>query len=470
MPSARNANPSLGADQLVARAREPILALTADRRIALVNRAWEELTGHAEAEVVGLECRPHGPTRAGDLLGLAASFCPPLEALAGQPSGGKTLIIRRGGERLQRRVEYWPFHDGGGQLLGILGMVRPAESPPQAPDSERDSLRYALLDLRARLFARHRHDALIGQGPAHRQVLDGIDLAAGSLVPVTIVGEAGTGKRFVARLIHAQGARRQMPLLGFDVRAIPPDLLERELFAPHNPDDSAPLAPPASPLVAPEGATVVLGDILSLPRDLQARLAEAMAVVPRASRLIATTEGDLDLAHAEDRLRGDLYHILTTLVIRLPPLRDRLDELPLLAQSFLERANLRGQVYRTSFEPAALDILISHDWPGNLRELAQVVDEAHARANGPLIAPDDLPPQIRGSRGAAYLPTPPATQALALRERLLAFEREIIIEALTQARHNKTVAARRLGVNRPFLYRRIKELEIPDPGGEVPPT
>lgn len=470
MPSARHAASSLRADQLLARSREPVFVLTADRRIVLVNHAWEELTGHAEAEVLGLECRPHGPTRAGDLLGLAASFCPTLEALAGQPSGGKTLIVRRGGERVQRRVEFWPFHDDAGQLLGLLGLVRPADSPAHAPDSERDSLRYALLDLRARLYARHRHDALIGRGPAHRRVLDGIDLAAASLVPVTIVGEAGTGKRFVARLIHAQGARRQMPLLGFDVRAIPPDVLERELFAPRDLDDPSSVTP-TSGLVAPEGATIVLGDLLHLPRDLQARLAEALAAVPRTARLIATTEGDLDLARAEERLRDDLHHLLTTLVIRLPPLRDRLDEIPLLAQSLLERANLRGQAHRTSFEPAALDILAGYDWPGNLRELSQVVDDAHGRANGPLVGPDDLPPQIRGSRGAAYLAAPaPATgPTVPLRDRLLAFEREIIVEALAQARSNKTVAARRLGVNRPFLYRRIKELGIPDPD-EPPPT
>ena len=454
--AARDAKSAGRIDAVLAQAREPAFLLTPDRRVAAVNRAWQELTGHAEAEVLGLECRPHGPTRPGDPAGLAGSFCPPPEALAGQPAGGPTLIHRRGGERLHRRVEFWPFHDQSGQLLGLLGLVRPADAPPVAPDSERDSLRHALLDLRARLHARHAHDALIGQGPEHRRVLDGVAAAAATTIPITLVGEPGTGKRFVARLIHGQGPRRQMPLLGFDVEAIPPDLLERELFG------GPPMPGGPERLVAPDGATVVLGDVLALPRDLQARLAAALAAADRPARLIATTAGDLDAALRVDRLRPDLYHALSALVIRLRPLRERPDDLPLLAQSLLERANLRGPVARTGFSASALDALAAYDWPGNLRELARVVDQAHAHATGDPIEADDLPPSIRGERAAAYLPPAAPAAPVPLKDRLLAFERQLIEEALAKSRHNKAKAARRLGVNRPFLYRRIKELGIED--------
>ncbi len=426
----------------------------------MVNAAWEELTGHLEAEVVGLECRPHGPTRAGDLAGLGGSFHPPPETMAGQPSGGKTLIIRRGGERVQRRVEFWPFHGSGGQLAGVLGIVRPVESPPQSPVSESQALRFALLDLRARMYARHAHDTLIGQGAEHRRVLMGIDAAVASTVPVTIVGESGTGKRFVARIIHQGGPRRQMPLLGFDCQAIPPEILERELF------DGLDLARPTEGqgrLVAPEGSTVVLGDILRLPRDLQARIASELIGSVRPARLIVTTSGNLEDSFRSERIRPDLYYALTTLVIRLRPLRDRLDELPLLAQAMLERANLRGRIGRSGFSPSAIDVLLAYDWPGNLRELGQVIDEAHQNARGERIESDDLPNSIRGKRGGAYLAPSKPTPILPLKDQLTAFERELIEEALGQAQGNKTRAAKRLGVNRPFLYRRIKELGVEDP-------
>lgn len=470
MPPGRSTPPGWRHDSILAQAREPLFLLGPDRRILLVNRAWEELTGHAEAEVIGLECRPHGPTRAGDLAGLGGSFCPPPEALGGRPAGGRTTIIRRGGERVDRRVEFWPLHGQAGTLGAILGFVLPADAAPRAADAASQELRHALLDIRARLFARHAHDALIGVGPEHRRVLDGVEAAASSSVPVTIVGEPGTGKRFVARQIHARGPRRQMPLLGYDCRAVPPEILERELFA--GPGGALDITA-SDRLLAPDGSTVVVGDLLDLPRDLQARLASALASPARGARLIATTAGDLDAAVHREQLRPDLYLAVTPLVIRLRPLRDRLDDLPSLAQSLLERANLRGEVTRSGFEPATVDLLSAYDWPGNLRELAEVVEAAHAAASGELIAAADLPARILGRRGGAYLPAGGPAVAAApptLKERLVAFERRAIEEALALSRGNKTRAASRLGVNRPFLYRRMRELRIADaeaaePGG-----
>ena len=459
MPTARSVPAGWRLESLLINAREPVILLTADRRVAAVNRAWEALTGFLGPDVVGLECRPHGPTRPGDMAGLGGSFHPPPEALAGQPTAANTLIVCRGGERLQRRVDYWPFHDEAGLLAGLIAIVRVGEPRSHLPDSERDSLRVALLDLRARMFRRHAHDTLIGHGAAHRRVLEGIDAAVASKVPVGIVGEPGTGKRSVARLIHQQGPRRQMPLLGYDCRAIPADLLDRELFGA--PDDARPAD--ASPsLVASEGSSLVIGDILHTPLDFQLRLANALIRSERSVRVIATTAMDLDAAFRAGLIQADLFHALTVLVIRLRPLRERLDEIPLLAQSLLERANLRGQVSRSTLSPAAIAGLMGYDWPGNIRELAGVIDSAHHAAAGETIELADLPPSIRGERGGAYAPSVAAASAPPLKDQLVAFERHLIEQALEQSRHNKTRAARRLGVNRPFLYRRIRELGIVD--------
>lgn len=443
-------------DQLLQQAREPAFWLNAGRKILWVNRAWDELTGHPAGSVVGLTCRPHGPTRAGDLLGLAGSFYPPAEALAGRPAGAKTLIIRPDGDRLWRRVEFWPFHDATGELAGLLGLVRPVDDPPLAPDSETQRIRAELLEVRDRLIGRFGLDALIGRGPAHRRLIEQVVAASTTAVPVLVVGESGTGKRRVARTIHQLGPRRDAPLVPLDAAAMPPDALDRVLFGPGGSDGEP---APFPRLAFPEGTTLVLGDVLDLPRDLQGRLAPALDA---RVRLIATTTADPDACLRDERLRPDLYYALTTLVIRLSPLRERLDELPLMAQHFLERANLRGGRQRPGFSAEALRTLLGYDWPGNLGELARVVDDAHARGDRDEIDDGDLPASIRGHLGAAYeVPAAPLA-SVSLDDLLSRFERRWIEYAMERTRQNKSRAADLLGISRPRLYRRIKELNLPD--------
>jgi transcriptional regulator with AAA-type ATPase domain len=452
-------------DQLLQQAREPAFWLTAELKLVWVNRAWEELTGHPLNSVAGLVCRAHGPTRAGDLPGLGGSFYPPAEALAGCPAAAKTLIVHASGERRWRRVEYWPFHTEAGDKFALLGLVRPLDDPPLAPDSGAQRLRAELLEVRDRLLGRYGLDNLIGRGPAHRRLLDQVAAAAASTVPVLIVGEPGTGKRLVARTIHQLGSRNPAPIVPLDCAALPPDVLERTLFGPVGGDGEPSVLPR---LALTDGSTLLIGDILDVPRDLQSRLANALDT---RTRLIATTTTDPDVALASERLRCDLYYTLTTLVIRLSPLRDRLDELPLLAQHILERANLRGGRQRSGFSDEVLRTLLGYDWPGNLRELARVLDEAHGRGEGDAIEVDDLPAAIRGHLGAAYAPPVPPPPHTPHDELLTQVERRLIENALQRSRQNKSRAAELLGISRPRLYRRIRELNLldePEPAEEVP--
>jgi transcriptional regulator with GAF, ATPase, and Fis domain len=459
MASSRGSGERL--DRFWQQAREPVFWLGPDLKLLWVNRAWEELTGHPASEVLGRVCHAHGPTRAGDLDGVAGSFYPPPEALAGRPSGGPTLIIHPSGERRWRRVEFWPFRDGAGALLGLFGLVAPADAPAHVPDSEALRLRAELMEVRNRLQGRHGFDNLIGRGPAHRRLLDQVAAAAATTVPALLVGEAGTGKRTVARTIHQQGPRPQAPLVPFDCAALPAEVLERDLFG-----SIEGATPPR--LTLPEGATLLIGDILDLPRDLQARLASSLGP---GVRLLATTTGDLEVSLRSERLRPELYFAVTTLVIRLDPLRERLDELPVLAQHLLERANLRGGRQRSGFTREAIEALLSYDWPGNLRELSRVIDDAHGRGDGDAVAADDLPAAIRGHLASAYTPPPLPPPLAPLDELLTQVERRLIESALQRARQNKSRAAELLGISRPRLYRRIKELDIPDepePADEVP--
>ena len=255
-------------------------------------------------------------------------------------------------------------------------------------------------------------DGLIGSGPFQRRLLDQVRLASASTIPVLIVGEPGTGKRHVARAIHQQGPNCQQPMVPFDCEALPAEILERELFGGDRQRDresrgnslASGAGRPRLSLV--DGSTLLIREILMLPRDLQARL---VAALDARVRLLATTVNDPEIALQNEQLRPELYFALTGLVLRLRPLRERRDELPVLAQHLLERANQRGGEQRTGFSPQALRALLAYDWPGNLRELARVIDYAHARpdATGPWSRLTICPRRFVATWAPASLPRGP---------------------------------------------------------------
>jgi DNA-binding NtrC family response regulator len=448
-------------------AREPIFWLDAQLKLVWVNRAWEVLTGYRAESVLGLTCQAHAPTRGGDLADLASSFYPPPESLAGKPAGASTLILPTAGERIWRRIEFWPFCDNQGTLIGLLGQVREEDCQASVPDTVANQLHTELLEIRRALYNEYGFDGLIGSGPSHNRLLNQVRLAARSTIPVLIVGEPGTGKHHVARTIHQQGPNYQQPLVPFDCEALPAEILERELFGgdrqkdreSHGNSPSSGASRPRLSLV--DGSTLLIREILMLPRDLQARL---VAALDTRIRLLATTVNDPDIALQNEQLRPELYFAVTGLVLRLRPLRERRDEVPVLAQHLLERANQRGGKQRTGFSPQAIEALLAYDWPGNLRELARVIDYAHARpgSQGPLVEPDDLPAAIRGNLGGGFAPPAAPGPIEPLDAILTQVERRLIETALRQVRRNKSRAADLLGISRPRLYRRIKELNLPD--------
>jgi DNA-binding NtrC family response regulator len=452
-------------------AREPTFWLDSELRIAWVNQAWETLTGHTSQSVVGMTCDPHGPARGDDPADLAASFRPPPEAQRGKPAGTPVLIFHPSGERIWRRVEYWPFLDAHDALIGLLGVVRGEADGHSVPDTEAGRLHVELLETRRQLHKQVGFDSLLGAGPAHRRLLEQVRLAALATAPVLLLGETGTGKRHVVRVIHQNGPGRNGPLIAFDSEALPAEMLENELFAAQGASDSAALnEPPARSsgrprLALASGSTVWFREIFSLPRDVQARL---LASLDSSVRLIGSSVLDPDAALANEQIRPEFYYALTALVVRLRPLRDRRDELPVLAQHMLERANRRGGAQKDGFTPEALAVLSGYDWPGNLQELARVIDHAHGAAGSDPCWVDahDLPASIRGNLGAAYLPPPARSPIKPLDPLLMEVEQKAIERALKLARGNKSRAADLLGISRPRLYRRIKELNVPDEGEE----
>jgi len=466
-PRSRKSSRPFDLGAILLTAREPVFWVDSALCVAWVNAAWEEMTGRSLEYIRGTFCPDQIGTFSEDPADLAASFRPPAEVVDGKPASVLTVIYRSSGEAIHRRLEFFPWVDSAGVRLGYLGLVRPADVAALEPDSAIAAARVALLGVRRHLRERYGMESLIGEGPAHDRLVEQVRLAAGSQAPVLILGERGAGKKHAARVIHQLGPNREQPIVPCDCEALPPEILERELFGLASTVNS-----PSSPgararLSLNPGSAFLIQEIWRLPRELQARLA---GTLQGPVRVLATSSIDPEAAAAAGQIVPELHYKLTVLVLRIEPLRRRRSEIPLLAQHFLEQANLRGAPFHPGFTDEATALLTSYDWPGNLRELARVVEEARMRApaDARLIDAPALPANLRNhiesSIPTTRIPAPPRP----LDEILLEVERRLIESALDQARGNKSRAAELLGISRPRLYRRALELGLVEPDPNAP--
>lgn len=434
-------------------ALEPLFILDSDFQFAFVNGAWEELTGFRHDAVIGTSCQAPWPEGGHAVSKLAASHSPPAEARLGVPCSTRSLIPRDHGEPHWCLLEFWPLHEKSKRLAAVLGWLRAIGDQPQAPESASARPRVQLDAIRQRLLAARGHATLLGQGAAHARLMDQVGLAIQSSHPFWIVAEPGSGIQTLVNVIQRQGRHPDAPILKLDPAALPAHLLNHELVGEvEQPWQSF-----------PEGALVLVGEVVEVPRDVQAGLATALAASDSARvRIAAWSAHKPEAALAAGLIREDLYYQLTRLVLELQPLRDRLDDLPMLAMHFLEKHARAGERGPIAFDEPAWEVLRSYDWPGNLAELRRVVIAAAARSTSELIRVEDLPAAIQGEWGAAYASLEHMPRRVPLDATLEAVERRLIEESLVKSRYNKSKAAELLDISRPRLYRRMKELGIAD--------
>jgi two-component system response regulator HydG len=305
---------------------------------------------------------------------------------------------------------------------------------------------------------------LIGDSPQMAELYSLLGKVAESSAPVLIAGESGTGKELAARAIHASGVRADGPFVAVNCAAIPPPLLESELFGHEK--GAFTDAHHAKPglLVAAHGGTLFLDEIGELPLEVQPKLLRALqerAVrrvggtqeIPFDSRLIAATNRNLD-AMVEDRaFRDDLYYRINVLQVELPPLRCRGGDVLILARHFLDRTAARAGKRIVGFVPEAAQKLISYSWPGNVRELENCIERAVALASFDHIAVSDLPDKIRlfQSSQLVFSSDDPTTLVT-----LDALEQRYVARVLESVAGNKAAAARVLGIERKTLYRMLE--------------
>jgi PAS domain S-box-containing protein len=471
---AKRRNRKFRLESLLQDTATPIFVLNLEREIVYFNAACEKLTGRHCQQVVGLCCRYSGPTGTQDLPDLAASLAPPAEVMGGQAMAVQTLVVRHDGERRWQQVHFFPCTDADGSLTHIVGLITEPAAARSAPGQAHIELHASLLRLRDRLYRRYGIQKVIASSDAMARVLAQVRLAARSDSHVLIWGEPGSGKGMLARTIHVESERKPAPFVVVDCAALPPALLERDLFGPDRSDSYR--SENDGLLRSVSRGTVFLKNLMSMPRDTQFRLAEflksrtSQAETSSGSVAVRVIAADTeDPAHhlSSDRIRPDLYLLLSTITIAVPPLRERKGDLPHLAQSFVESCNASGAKQVSGLTAAALELLLAYDWPGNVRELCGTIADAHERCKSSLIGAEDITLRIQGALGGAFAAKTPDLR-VDLAAVLAGTERHLIEQAVKRARGNKSVAADLLSISRPRLYRRMQLLGMDGADEEEP--
>jgi len=436
----------------------PLYALDSQRRIVFASRSLAEWVGVDAEQLVGLRCDYHTGGD-GPLTSAAAALCPPPEALEGSLDAGTIFRPAHNGEAPQQRHARFVRLRGkpGTDEALLLVVVQPdnvatiAAEPPES----RERLHALLAQLRGRLGKRFHVSQLIGQSRVIQQVREQVRIAAESRARVLLVGPPGSGREHVARTIHyAQPGKPPGPLTPIDCQLVDAEQLQRALAGILRRHVESPSEQPP--------AALLLLDVDRLREGAQHELAAFLELPNLELRTLATSRRPLSRLVAKGRFRSDLALALSTLTIRLPPLAQRREDIPLLAQHFLEEANADGGVQHSGFQPAAIELLMSLPWAGNLDQLASAVRAACQQAAQPRIAPADFPDWVQSAERAAALP-PRDDEAIRLDEYLEEIEKEILERALRKARGNKTRAAELLSVNRNRLLRRLVQLGLMAP-------
>jgi DNA-binding NtrC family response regulator len=459
--------------------REPLFVLDRRRRILFANRAWEEFTGVSLAEAHGLACTRRGSATPERRERVARVLWPPPEVIEGKPAqvrrqvsdlmlngppwwdilffplqgepNGTFILGKIHGAPIAAAAGFVPLPEALRELHSRLSQKLPREEIEQFWRPEK------LVGLRERLAQQYRLDLLDAALPAMQRVAEQVRLASQIRACVLLVGEPGSGKHWLARAIHQASPAQERSFVALDCARLPSTVVAELLFG-------------SGRLCARPGiGTICLKEPARLSVQLQERLLdwlrESSASADRtAPRVLAGASPDPFAEVRAGRLLEALYATLATMEIVLPPLRDRLADLPSLTDRMLERLNSESERRILGLTDAAWEVFREYRWPGNLRELHAVLAGCHQRAAAERIDVTDLPATLRQAVRLDREPTPLPDQPLSLDSLLEQTERRLIEVALRRARGNKSRAAELLSVWRPRLLRRMEALGIKETG------
>ena len=338
---------------------------------------------------------------------------------------------------------------------------------------ERERLKAENIKLKQEKSQRYSFENIKARSESMRHVFDLVQKVAGHKTTVLITGESGTGKDLIASEIHSSGVRSSAPMVSINCGSIPENLLESELFGYKRGAFTDAVKDKPGRFEEANGGTMFLDEIGELPLPLQVKLLRVLQeeeITPLGGvgskkidvRVIAATSKDLHKEIEEGRFREDLFYRINVMTIHLPPLRERTGDIPLLVGYFIDMFNKKLQKDLEALSSEAMPVLTRYPWPGNIRELENVIERAVLLAKGRFITPEDLPAHIRTHVPSQYaFPSgQPPEDSFSIRKASTRLERDLIQKALERTGGNLTQAARILEISRPTLDAKIKEYEL----------
>ncbi|HFC53186.1 MAG TPA: sigma-54-dependent Fis family transcriptional regulator [Gammaproteobacteria bacterium] len=313
---------------------------------------------------------------------------------------------------------------------------------------------------------RTRH-VLLGESPVMRELRGAVEKVSRSQAPVFISGESGTGKELVARMIHSHGPRSDQPFVPVNCGAIPKELVESEFFGHRKGSFTGATSDKKGLFQAADGGTLFLDEVADLSLDMQVKLLRAIQEkrirpvgdareLPVDVRILSATHKDLAALVKQGAFRQDLYYRINVIEIPVPALRERLEDIPQLVEHIMLRLEKQNGTAAPTLTPEALQRLQNHDFPGNVRELENILERAFALCEEGIVTPGDLGIIQRRQPAAEFSPLP--DNDIPLEEYLATIEKEAIQAALQQTGYNKTAAAKLLGMSFRSLRYRLKKL------------
>ena len=438
---------------------EGLVVIQPDGRITLVNHALEKITGYSREELINRPCTIFNCDACELVRGSDRQWwCVLFNPAHGAVESRRCQIRRKDGSYAVVLKNASPLKEENGQVAGVVETVTDL--------TELEKRERQIAELHRRLVNGHGFRGMIGRSDAMRRTFEIIEKAAMSDGPVVIYGESGTGKELAARAVHDLGRTREGPFIQLNCASLNEALLESELFGHVKGAFTGAYRHRQGRFEAAHGGDIFLDEIGDMPLSTQVKLLRVLETkqIERVGdhtpvavdvRIIAATHRDLERHFREKKFRPDLFYRINVIPIHLPPLRDRLEDLPLLVEFFLE--NLQRNHLRdiAGVSPEVMDAFLSYTWPGNVRELKGALEYAWVIADQGRIGLQHLPPRFHGSPPhiapglpARPAPRPPEDQKAAL------------LSALKECGGNQTHAARALGVSRVTVWSWIKKYGI----------
>ena len=443
-------------DAVLADSTSAVCVLDGDRRIRFFSPGMEQLTGWKPSEVEGLTCTRGIANSGAEVDLLTASLLPAMPVLEGAVETLNTVLPRRNGTSVKAQLTFVPVLDDGGSVVRIVVHcdARPRQQTTTASLSQQ--LHAEVTALRIEFRRRFAAESFIGRCPEIRRALEQAELLRGGAAGYTITGPPGSGRRHFARMVHATGAHSEQSFVPLDCRML---TAEQVLLALRN------LRQLAEQESAPhkQTGTLLFVDAHLCPREVQSWVLDNLSEQLQQARLVATTETDLQQVVADGWMLPRFHQLLDAVLVRLPPLHQRGDDIPLLAQHFIMEAHRHQQTSAESLAPDVLQEFRFYRWPGNVRELQSVVMQACENSFDTQLQLEDIPFAFKAGLEAQSMPPTPTVSEQSLDAILRQFETDVLRQTLDACDGNKAEAARRLGLTRPKLYRRLETLNLSDP-------